>query len=60
MRSLEALARGEKPYQASPERRSSREVSSALDALWRAGLVTRPEPRRWEVSNPFVAHLLRR
>jgi len=56
---LEAVARGEKPYQATPEARSTRDVANALTALWRAGLLTRPEKGRWEVADPFIAQLLR-
>lgn len=56
---LEVVARGEKPYQATPEARSSRDIANALTALWRTGLLTRPEKGRWEVGDPFVAHLLR-
>lgn len=55
---LTALAHGELPYRANPDARSSRDVAQALRALWRVGLVTRPQERRWEVANPFIARLL--
>jgi hypothetical protein len=55
---LTTLARGDLPYGANPDARSPRDIAQALRALWRAGLVTRPEERRWEVADPFVARLL--
>jgi hypothetical protein len=55
---LAALARGDLPYRATPDARSPRDVNQALRALWRAGLVTRPQERRWEIANPYVARLL--
>jgi hypothetical protein len=57
---LVALAQGQRPYKANPDARSSRDIADALRALWRAGLLTRPEERQWAVANPFVARLLSR
>ena len=56
---LQALARGERPYQATPEARSTRDIAHALTAMWRSGLLRRPEQGRWELTDPLVAHLLR-
>jgi hypothetical protein len=55
---LASVARGHLPYRANPDARSSRDIAQALRALWRTGLLTRPEERRWEVADPFVARLL--
>lgn len=55
---FETVARGERPYQANPDARSSRDIAAAMTVLWRAGLLTRPEKGRWEVADPFVARLL--
>jgi hypothetical protein len=55
---LEVVARGERPYQATPDTRSTRDIGKALNALWRVGLVVHPEEGRWEIADPFVARLL--
>lgn len=55
---LVQLAHADRPYSAVPSARP-KEVGRALAMLAHAGLVYQPAPRRWQVTDPLVAHALR-
>jgi hypothetical protein len=55
---LETVARRAAPYGENSDARP-RDLSKALRALWRGGLLTHPGRGRWEVADPLVAHIIR-
>jgi hypothetical protein len=55
---LAHVAREDRPYAAVPGA-NPKETQRALHVLALAGLIHQPVPRRWQVTDPLVAHALR-
>lgn len=57
-RVLSTIARGDGPYVGISDQAQRKEIHKVLQKLHRAGLITQPAPRTWDITNPVVASRL--
>ena len=56
---LSRIAQGRGPYEEAGSKRVRNEINKSVNRLHQAGLVTRPSPRAWQLTNPLLAARLR-